>query len=57
METIQRFLYMVLGATLTFLLFALTDARYIGREGFILWLILFLGPLWDSVLQLGEDTL
>jgi nitrate reductase NapE component len=56
METIQRFLHMALGAVLTFLLFALTDAAYIGREGFILWLVLFLGPPVVSLLLLISPT-
>jgi nitrate reductase NapE component len=56
METIHRFLYMALGAALTFLLFAVTDTRYIGHEGFILWLILFLGPPAVSLTLLVSPT-
>jgi nitrate reductase NapE component len=55
-ETIQRFLYMALGAVLTFLLFALTDATDIGREGFILWLMLLFGPTAVSLLLLVSPT-
>lgn len=56
METMQRQLYMALGAALTFLLFALTDAGDIGREGFILWLLLLLGPPTLSLLLLVSPT-
>jgi nitrate reductase NapE component len=56
METVQRFLFMALGAALTFLLFALTDAAFIGHEGFILWLVLFLGPPAVSLLLLISPT-
>jgi nitrate reductase NapE component len=56
METIHRSLYMALGAALTFLLFAVTDTRYIGHEGFILWLILFLGPPAVSLTLLVSPT-
>jgi hypothetical protein len=56
METIQRLVYMAFGAALTFLLFVLTDANSIGREGFILWLMLFLGPPAVSLLLLISPT-
>lgn len=55
-ETVHRFLYMAFGATLTFLLFALTDLTGIGREGFILFLLLFLGPPTVSLLLLISAT-
>ncbi len=55
-ETIQRLMYMALGSALTFLLFALTDAADIGRAGFILWLMLFLGPPAVSLLLLVSPT-
>ncbi|MFO7683787.1 MAG: hypothetical protein R6X34_27470 [Chloroflexota bacterium] len=56
METIRRFMHMALGAALTFLLFALTDAHFIGREGIILWLLLLFGPPTASLLLLVSPT-
>jgi len=56
LETIQRFMFMALGSVLTFLLFVLADANQIGREGAILWLMLFLGPPAISLLLLISPT-
>ena len=54
METVQRFLYLALGAALTLLLLVLDDQPYIGRGGAILCLMLLLGPPAVSLLMLGS---
>ncbi|HRQ38230.1 MAG TPA: hypothetical protein PLD25_09980 [Chloroflexota bacterium] len=57
LESILRILYLALGAALTFLLFAFSDATdYLGREGFFLWFMLFLGPPAVSFLLLISPT-
>lgn len=56
LETIQRMMYLALGSVLTFLLFAFSNLNQIGREGFILWLLLFLGPPAISLLLLVSPT-
>jgi hypothetical protein len=56
METIQRFLYMALGAVLTFLLFVLTNSPYISNQVAFLWLMLLLGPPAISLLLLISPT-
>jgi hypothetical protein len=56
LETIQHIMHVALGSALTFLLLALTDAPYIGREGAILWLMLFLSPPAISLLLLVSPT-
>ncbi len=57
LESILRILYLALGAALTFLLFAFSGAAdYLGRTGFFLWLMLFLGPTAVSFLLLISPT-